>query len=45
MELNRKASEAWKFEFKHDPVSLWMRLFPGKKQGFQAAKNRARTSN
>jgi len=45
MELNRKASEAWKFKFKHQPVSLWGRLFPGKKGQFPAVKNRTRTSN
>lgn len=45
MELNRKASEAWKFQFKNEHVSLWGRLFSGKKGQFPAAKSRARTSN
>ncbi|MGG3280188.1 hypothetical protein [Paenibacillus solani] len=43
MELNRKAREAWKF--KHDRVSLRVRLFLGKKRRYQAAKNKTRTSN
>lgn len=45
MELNRKAREAWKFKFKHDPVSLRERLFVGKKRRFPAAKSKTRTSN